>query len=174
MRKARCSSNPRLADLKPPSEDSSFFFLLEGAVRLAEDSSVELYFSGLWGTICADHWTDWDASVVCRQLGLRWEPQSGCKSYMLAGPWKEQPLWLQSLWNNVLTEGEEFVLWAHFSLTKVLPYSFLSMVMPNPNQPLQEHFKVIISAWCFRLWWVRCEIISLLLVLLAGASVVIY
>uniref|UniRef100_A0A8C2TYB2 Neurotrypsin n=1 Tax=Coturnix japonica TaxID=93934 RepID=A0A8C2TYB2_COTJA len=40
----------------------------QGAVRLAEDSSVELYFGGLWGTICADLWTDWDASVVCRQL----------------------------------------------------------------------------------------------------------
>lgn len=83
MREVKCSStqlhtSSRLASLKPPSEDNKcvFFFpsLLEGSVRLAEDSSVELYFSGLWGTICADHWTDWDASVVCRQLGLRWEP----------------------------------------------------------------------------------------------------
>uniref|UniRef100_A0A8B9TG54 Neurotrypsin n=1 Tax=Anas platyrhynchos TaxID=8839 RepID=A0A8B9TG54_ANAPL len=58
----------------------------QGAVRLAEDSSVELYFGGLWGTICADHWTDWDASVVCRQL-------AGKKSH--PGLWPI-PLHLQS------------------------------------------------------------------------------
>lgn len=120
-------------------------------MRLAEDSSVELYFSGLWGTICADHWTDWDASVVCRQLGLRWEPQSGCKSYVLVWPWKEQPLWLQSLWHNALAGGKEVVSWANFSLTRVLSYCFLSMAMSNPNQHSQELFKAVVSAWCSRL-----------------------
>ncbi|XP_027740936.1 neurotrypsin-like isoform X2 [Empidonax traillii] len=65
----------------------------QGAVRLAEDSSVELYFSGLWGTICADHWTDWDASVVCRQLGLSEIGTAGKKSH--PGPWPV-PLHLQS------------------------------------------------------------------------------
>lgn len=68
-----------------------FFLFLAGAVRLAEDSSVELYFGGLWGTICADLWTDWDASVVCRQLGLRWELQCGLKCYMLICFLREQP-----------------------------------------------------------------------------------
>ncbi|XP_010189749.1 PREDICTED: neurotrypsin-like [Mesitornis unicolor] len=65
----------------------------QGAVRLAEDSSVELYFNGLWGTICADHWTDWDASVVCRQLGFSEIGTAGKKSH--PGLWPV-PLHLQS------------------------------------------------------------------------------
>ncbi|KFO11622.1 Neurotrypsin, partial [Balearica regulorum gibbericeps] len=54
---------------------------------------VELYISGLWGTICADHWTDWDASVVCRQLGLSEIGTAGKKSH--PGLWPV-PLHLQS------------------------------------------------------------------------------
>ncbi|XP_053306328.1 neurotrypsin-like [Spea bombifrons] len=47
----------------------------QGALRLVRSHSgnadeVNVYLHGLWGTICADHWTHWDASVVCRQLGI--------------------------------------------------------------------------------------------------------
>lgn len=46
-----------------------------GAARLVGGSSnstgrLEVYLSGQWGAVCDTHWTDRDASVVCRQLGL--------------------------------------------------------------------------------------------------------
>ncbi|XP_068583968.1 neurotrypsin isoform X1 [Cebidichthys violaceus] len=47
----------------------------QGAARLAGGSSgnsgrLEVYLNGQWGAVCDTHWTDRDASVVCRQLGL--------------------------------------------------------------------------------------------------------
>uniref|UniRef100_A0A3Q3ADF9 Neurotrypsin n=1 Tax=Kryptolebias marmoratus TaxID=37003 RepID=A0A3Q3ADF9_KRYMA len=47
----------------------------QGAVRLVGSSlsgsgRVEVYLNGQWGAVCNSHWTDRDASVICRQLGL--------------------------------------------------------------------------------------------------------
>ncbi|KAK6487410.1 neurotrypsin-like isoform X1 [Huso huso] len=48
----------------------------QGAVRLAGSSSssqsglVEVYLNSHWGAVCDSHWTERDASVICRQLGL--------------------------------------------------------------------------------------------------------
>lgn len=46
-----------------------------GAARLVGGSSgnngrMEVYLNGQWGAVCDMHWTDRDASVICRQLGL--------------------------------------------------------------------------------------------------------
>ena len=35
--------------------------------RLAQ---VLVCFSGVWGSICADHWDIYDGKVACRQLGF--------------------------------------------------------------------------------------------------------
>ena len=46
---------------------------LEGDVRLVNgqnqlEGRVEICQNKVWGTVCADNWSDKQASVVCRQL----------------------------------------------------------------------------------------------------------
>ncbi|KAG5855222.1 hypothetical protein ANANG_G00046800 [Anguilla anguilla] len=47
----------------------------QGVARLVGGPSstsgrLEVYLNGQWGAVCDTHWTDRDASVICRQLGL--------------------------------------------------------------------------------------------------------
>uniref|UniRef100_A0A3Q0QPQ0 Neurotrypsin n=1 Tax=Amphilophus citrinellus TaxID=61819 RepID=A0A3Q0QPQ0_AMPCI len=48
----------------------------QGAARLVGSSTsgsgrFEVYLNGQWGAVCDSHWTDRDASVICRQLALQ-------------------------------------------------------------------------------------------------------
>ena len=49
-----------------------FYILTDGAVRLRGSSSagrLEIYWNGVWGTVCDDFFGQTDANVACRQLG---------------------------------------------------------------------------------------------------------
>uniref|UniRef100_A0A8C6TYL7 Neurotrypsin n=1 Tax=Neogobius melanostomus TaxID=47308 RepID=A0A8C6TYL7_9GOBI len=64
------------------------------------EGRVEVYLSGLWGTVCDDGWSDHDAEVVCRQLGYSGVAKARVMAYFGEG---SGPIHM----DNVKCSGEE-------------------------------------------------------------------
>ncbi len=59
---------------------------------------VEIFYNGSWGAVCATEWSNKDAQVVCRGLGL-----SGGNAYSGSSQVPGQPTWMDQV-NCVGTE----------------------------------------------------------------------
>uniref|UniRef100_A0A672TIE7 Serine protease 12 n=2 Tax=Strigops habroptila TaxID=2489341 RepID=A0A672TIE7_STRHB len=78
--------------------------LTDGALRLASgkgshEGRLEVYYTGQWGTICDDGWTELNTQVVCRQLGFKYG-KSAPEGYSEGS---SGPIWL----DDVSCSGKE-------------------------------------------------------------------
>ena len=67
---------------------------------LASRGRVEVFHSGLWGTVCDDDWDLTDANVVCRYLGFAEAMAAKTSAYFGMGKGK---IWM----DNVRCTGNE-------------------------------------------------------------------
>ena len=58
------------------------------------EGRVEIYYNGIWGTVCDDGWSTFDAYVVCRQLGFGLTGRSISQARFGQGL---GPIWLDSV-----------------------------------------------------------------------------
>ncbi|XP_072190756.1 neurotrypsin isoform X1 [Excalfactoria chinensis] len=78
--------------------------LTDGALRLtsgkgSHEGRLEVYYSGHWGTVCDDGWTELNTQVACRQLGFKYGksvPESSSEG-------NSGPVWL----DDVSCSGKE-------------------------------------------------------------------
>ncbi|XP_074051461.1 lysyl oxidase homolog 2 [Macrotis lagotis] len=94
---------PEYQQPERPADVPKIQLRLAGQKRKHNEGRVELYYDGVWGTVCDDDFSIHAAHVVCRELGyveaISWAPSS---SYGKG----EGPIWM----DNVHCTGREVTL----------------------------------------------------------------